>query len=540
MTTGSELRRKLLWLIGIRAFTVTAVLGPATLVPFGIPGEAPEGSFIGLIGLTYALTLVYRLTVGLCERRRWLVEVQLGIDACIITAIIGVTGGVGSYFTSLYFLPVIAASIVRSRRAGLLVAGLSAVAYVWVVAEQYAGWPGALARPAVLLPPARVALFTVGLNVSGFVSVAILSGYLAEGLRRASTEIADLQALNQHVIESLTSGLVTTDREGRILTFNPGAEAITGMRATDVSGRGVEDVLQLPVEFTRSLDDTRRGGGRPRVDYIFAKDGGDRIEVGLSATPLVTSLGQAGFVYTFRDVTDPKKLERATRIQQRLAAVGEMAAGIAHEIRNPLASMSGSIQILRRELTLTDEQVQLMDIVLRESGRLNDSIRSLLDYARPQRFATTRLDVRALMSDTALLLRNSSAVGPRHSIEVQGPETGVWYEADEGQIRQVIWNLASNGLRAMPEGGRLVMSARDEQDAVVLMVGDEGVGIPADRLDEMRQPFRGAFPKGSGLGLAIVDRIASDYGGELEVRSSPGAGTTVSVRLPASAMARSA
>ncbi len=545
MAMGSEFRRKLLWLIGVRPAVLTVVLGAALLVPFGPSGQVPTDALLALLVLAHVLTLGYLAALKLFERHRWLVGAQLGVDVLVVTAIIWITGGVSSYFSSLYFLPIIAASILQSRRGGLGVAGLSALGCVGIVVGQYTS--GALGGSALLLPPARVAAFMLGLNTLGFVSVAVLSGYLAEGLRRAgdrleqaSTEIADLQAFNQHVIESLSSGLVTADDRGRILTFNPGAESIIGVQAATVSGRGVDEVLQLPLGFDRSLDRVRQGGGSARVDYIFTRDDGQRIEIGLSTTALVTTLGPAGFLYTFQDVTDVKRLERESRIQQRLAAVGEMAAGIAHEIRNPLASMSGSIQILRRELSLSSEQAQLMDIVLRESTRLNDAIRSLLTYARPQRFATSRFDLSALVKDTALLLRNSAELGERHVIDVDTPPGGVWYEADEGQIRQVIWNLATNGLRAMPQGGRLQLAAAREADGVSLTVSDEGVGMSADRLSELVQPFRGTFPKGSGLGLAIVHRIVSDYGGEIELASPQNVGTRVRVLLPIGVMAKSA
>jgi two-component system sensor histidine kinase PilS (NtrC family) len=212
-----------------------------------------------------------------------------------------------------------------------------------------------------------------------------------------------------------------------------------------------------------------------------------------------------------------------------------MAAGIAHEIRNPLASMSGSIQILRQELPLSAEQEQLMDIVLRESERLNSTIRSFLAYARPQRFAITRLDVSRLLNEAAMLLRNGSDLDNRHVVDVDVPSEELWYEADEGQIKQVVWNLATNGLRAMPDGGRLRLAgAVDEASGDVIMtVQDEGVGIPPEDLDSLFQPFHGRFAKGSGLGLAIVHRIVNDYNGEIRVSSQPGHGTTVSVRLPA-------
>jgi two-component system sensor histidine kinase PilS (NtrC family) len=323
----------------------------------------------------------------------------------------------------------------------------------------------------------------------------------------------------------------------RILTFNRGAESITGVACGAAVGRGIDAVLQLSAPVMESIQsDLQSKGTRLRHEFRYRPDDGRReLEVGLTATHLETPGGRAGLLFTFQDVTAIKKLERDAAIQQRLAAVGEMAAGIAHEIRNPLASMSGSIQILRQELPLSSEQEQLMDIVLRESERLNTTIRSFLAYARPQRFQIARFDVGRALNDTALLLRNSAEVLEGHEIAVDVPTTDLWYEADEGQIKQIIWNLATNGLRAMPHGGRLrLVGAQDpSSDGVVLTVRDDGIGIPPEELDALFQPFHGTFAKGSGLGLAIVYRIVSDYNGEIQVSSQPGAGTTVSVRLPA-------
>jgi two-component system sensor histidine kinase PilS (NtrC family) len=377
------------------------------------------------------------------------------------------------------------------------------------------------------------------------VLVAILSGYLSSNLRqtgselaRASSEIADLQAFSQHVIDSLTSGLVTTDGDARVLTFNRAAETITGHRADAVIGRPASEVLQLPPAFEGSLQMSLPARTPRKIELQYSRVDGQRIEVGLSVAPLIASGRTSGLLFNFQDVTEPHRLERESALQQRLAAVGEMAAGIAHEIRNPLASMSGSIQILRQELPLTDEQAQLMDIVLRESERLNETISSFLAYARPQRFSTRRLDVRRVLTDTALLLRNSAECGPGHRVEVDVPDREVWYEADEGQIRQIVWNLATNGLRAMPAGGTLTIAAKSDEQApgdgadVTLSVRDEGVGIPADELDSILQPFRGTFSHGTGLGLAIVHRIVSDYRGEIQVTSAVGEGTLVSIRLP--------
>src|SRR4029077_14376440 len=237
---------------------------------------------------------------------------------------------------------------------------------------------------------------------------------------------------------------------------------------------------------------TEKGARRFEVRYRTPDKRGE-LEIGFSATHLETPGGRAGLLFTFQDVTGIKKLERDAAIQQRLAAVGERAAGIAHEIRDPLASMSGSIQVLRQELPLSSEKEQLMDIVLRESERLNTTIRSFLAYARPQRFQIARFDVLRALNDTALLLRNSAEVGEGHEILVDVPAGELWYEADEGQIKQITWNLATNGLRAMPHGGtlRLIGAFEPSSEGVVLTVRDDGIGIPAEDLDALFQPFHG-------------------------------------------------
>jgi two-component system sensor histidine kinase PilS (NtrC family) len=542
-----QYRRRLLWLIGGRAAVVTLLLGSAILIQIQAPGSLPIDPFFFLIGLTYALTVVWLLLLRHAEQRRWLVDVQLACDAVIVSALVYLTGGVSSYFTSLYTLPIIAASTIQSQRTGMMVGVLSSVMYAGLASAQYFGTP---ALPVVVgadsRPQERVALFIVGLNIFGFLAVAALSGWLAERLRstgaaleQTSNQLADLQAFSEHVISSLTGGLATTDIDGRILSFNKAAEGIIGVTSKQAVDRQATDVLQLPQEFA-GLFGAQEGRPRlPRVEYVFRQPGGHEIELGISTAILRTPRGEVGFVFTFQDVTEARKHEREARIQQRLAAVGEMAAGIAHEIRNPLASMSGSLQILRQELPLSDEQSQLMDIVLRESDRLNETIRSFLAYARPQRNASTTVDVRQIVTDAATLLQNSPELLETHAVSCDVPPDPVWCFADEAQIRQIVWNLATNGLRAMGEGGTLTLAARhaasapDAPDMVMLEVTDEGIGIDAEELDGILQPFHGGFARGTGLGLSIVHRIVSDYGGDLSMKSARGRGTTVSVRLPA-------
>ena len=542
-----NLRSRLSTLIAVRVIVSTLLLGSAILVQLSRPGAFPIDPFFFLIGLTYALSVIYLGTLKYVDRYPWIADAQLGADAILVSAFIHVTGGITSYFSSLYLLPIMAASTVRFRRGALQVATLSAVLYLALVGAQYleptaffpASWQALGPQE---LPSQRFAQYTVAINLFGFFAVALLSGSLAENLRsagarleRASTQIADLRAFNQYVIDSMLSALVTADMDGRILTFNRAASKITGLSAGQTIGRDVGDVLQLPAQFRtrlQMLGETRSH----RADHQYRSPDGRLLEIGLTVTTLSLPDGRSGYLFTFQDVTDVRRLERGARMQQRLAAVGEMAAGIAHEIRNPLASMSGSIQVLRQELPLSEEQAQLMDIVLKESERLNDTIKSFLAYARPQRVMLTRLDVRRVVHDTAMLLRNSSELHDDHQVDVDLPAEPVWIEADENQIRQIVWNLATNGLRAMTSGGRLLMSAKTERDAgqdeLSVTISDQGCGIPPADLDGLFQPFRSTFDKGTGLGLATVHRIVTDYNGSIQVSSTVGSGTTVRVRLP--------
>ena len=530
-------------LIAVRVIVVTLLFGWATLIQISRPGAFPIDPFFFLIAVTYGLSVVYIATLRLVERYQWMLDVQLGADAILVSAFILVTGGITSYFSSLYVLPIIAASTVRYRRGALQVATLSALLYLGIVAAQFMNLAASLPEAwrlgtTVPLPTLRFAQFTVAINLFGFFAAALLAGSLGERLRSAharlkdaSHAIEDLRAFNERVIDSLVSGLVTADLDRRIVTFNRGAQAITGLAPVEAIGHDAAEVFQMPTAFAArltTLTETRSA----RADLEFRRHDGRTIEIGITATTLMFPNGGSGFLFTFQDVTDIKRLERNARLQQRLAAVGEMAAGIAHEIRNPLASMSGSLQLLRQELPLSEEQTQLMDIVLRESDRLNDTIRSFLAYARPQRFVVSRLDVTKVVQDTAMLLRNSADVREGHVVVVEAPDGPVWYEADENQVRQIIWNLATNGLRAMTAGGRLRLGVAAEANEVVLTVADEGCGIPPDELDGIFQPFKSSFEKGTGLGLAIVHRIVTDYNGAVQVASTVGAGTTVRVKLP--------
>ena len=539
------LRRRLAALIAIRLVVATVLLGSAVVVQLREPDTSAINPFFFLIGLTYAVSLGFIGSLRFVDRFPWLTDVHFAIDAMLVSAVVFLTGGVQSFFTILYMLPIVAASSMQFRRGGLQLAGFSTILFVGVVMAQYLHVDGYLALPRYVsidtdLPALKLAQYSVALNAFGFFVVAVLSGSLAERARlgekqleQATEEIADLQAFNQYVLDNLVSGLATADANNHILTFNRSAMLITERSGALPIGESMDDVLQLPASFAQSIREDLARVRSMRQDFLYRRADGRIIDIGISVAGLPLPDGSRGYIYTFQDVTDVKRIEQNARLQQRLAAVGEMAAGIAHEIRNPLASMSGSMQMLKDELPLSGDQAQLMDIVLKESERLNQTIKSFLAYARPQRFSPQRLDLRAIVQETAMLLRNSTEVDDNHIIEVVPAEHPVMFDADESQIRQIIWNLATNGLRAMPDGGTLRLSAVSAGADATLRVEDEGVGIPPEEVDKIFQPFRGSFGKGTGLGLAIVHRIVTDYDGDIEVMPRSGGGTIFRVTFPA-------
>ncbi|MGE0591535.1 MAG: nitrogen regulation protein NR(II) [Vicinamibacterales bacterium] len=532
-----------------RVVVGTLLLGSAALVAASGPGGVPVGLLFGLAGLTYGVSLAAFLARGLVVRRPWLLDVQLWSDALVVTAFVHLTGGITSYFTTLYVLPIIAASTIRFRGGALRVAGWSAVLYALVVLAQYAraaGYdlPGGVAQVESALPGVRFAQVAVATNLLGFIAVALLAGSLAERLRaadarldRASHQIKDLRAFTEVIVDSLPSGLVTTDMAHRVLTFNRAAATITGIAPERALDLAAADLFQLSDVVREEL--ARLEGRVLRTEIPFITASGRHIEVGLSATIIGLPEGGRGCLFTFQDITDIRRRERNARRQERLAALGEMAAGIAHEIRNPLASMSGSIQVLRQELPLGQDHAQLFDIVLRESERLDDTIGSFLAYARPQRLPPVTVDVGRAAHDVAAMLGGAPECGPHHRIEVDVPTGPVPCEIDERQLRQVLWNLGTNGLRAMTDGGTLRLGVGtgevDAHPVVVLTVTDTGSGIPAQDLDGIFQPFRSRFPRGMGLGLAVVHRLVTEWGGAIQVASDVGRGTTMEVRLPARA-----
>jgi formimidoylglutamate deiminase len=482
----SGLRRKVAWLIAIRAIISTILLGSAIVTQITAPGSFAVDPFFFLIGLTYALTITFALTVRYVDEYRWLVDVQLAGDALIVSAFIYVTGGITSYFTSLYVLPIVAASTVQFRRGGMLVATLSTVLYVGLAVAQYMAASGLLnypwlTRDALALPSPSVARYTVALNVFGFFAVALLSGSLADSLKsagarlqQASTQIADLRALNQHVIDSLPSGLATTDQSDRILTFNRAAQAITGVSFQSAVGRPIGEVMRLPAPVNDAIHHGLREPGTRRHEFWFrSPDGRGDIEVGLSATHLETPGGRAGFLFTFQDVTSIKKLERDAAIQQRLAAVGEMAAGIAHEIRNPLTVIkmlfhSLDRRVLWSDATAADDPNLLAKEVIRAANDLGLRIALLrVAYARSGFQAEVNpRQVRFIESDPESYLKNLESLISDLGVGEVSEDSSSGVALPYGRASDTAWvGLAPHSVRAVPlDYLRAVIGYANEHD----------------------------------------------------------------------------
>jgi two-component system sensor histidine kinase PilS (NtrC family) len=347
--------------------------------------------------------------------------------------------------------------------------------------------------------------------------------------------VARLRALNENIIESINSGLITTDLEGRINFINRGGTEILRIHADDVLGRRIESVLRLEPGFLEEIRQRLLAHLRFRFEQHHETPDAARIFLGIAASSLNDREGRPlGYILIFQDLTEIHALEQDMRLKERMVALGEMAAGMAHELRNPLAAISGAVQYLKRDLRPEGETLELMDIILRESSRLDQTIRDFLTFARPGTFAPQPVDLVRLIEDNIKLLRKSREFKDGHRIETRYPSACVPCTADPNRLKQVFWNLATNALKAMPGGGRLEIALvpRGADGQVALIFSDEGRGMDAEERERYFQPFSGSFPQGTGLGAAIVYRLVEEHGGRIELGSSPGRGTRVTILLP--------
>jgi two-component system sensor histidine kinase PilS (NtrC family) len=544
------MRRKLQWLIVWRLVINAALLATVLLVERGTPpGQAFGPSLLAITAVVGFLSLVYFLTL----RTRIPAEIhgytQLSADVVVVTWLVYSTGSVESPFLALYLVIIFAASSMFGRRQVFILASFAALLYAANAVIRMTGvigWaPGLAWYEGEKL---KTVQFMLALNIIAIIGVSVLSSHLADRLRRsedelaiAARDLADYRAFNDRIIESMRSGLVTTDLRGNIITFNKAAEEITGYRLHELRGKRIFTIFgDIEKQIEVGLESIRARSRLPRFDIACRTADGRELHLGFSVAPLVdeakshSSPTTRGYVLTFQDLTEVMELEREVRRQERLAALGKMAAGLAHEIRNPLASMRGSVQVLAAELNLSPDQAQLMEIVLRESDRLNQIVSDFLVYARPPRTDRQVVDLAAILSETLALLRHSPELSPNHFIVEECDLGPVLYNGDPNQLRQVFWNLARNAIQAMPAGGKLtaILEATPRHE-VTITFSDTGQGMTREQQDRLFEPFNSSTG-GTGLGMAIVYQLIRDHNGRIVVESEAGSGTRISIRLPGS------
>ena len=534
--SGNTTRSRLRWLIiGRFATAILLFILNALWTKARNPEQSLSKGFLLLIvvgGLTAVYFLVYRFLSRLLFQARF----QIAIDVLLATWLVWHSDVINSPYIALYIVIIAVSSLFLGPRDAVATSVGSAVAFTACALAL-------LQNRSSIIPDETLSqtVQSVGLFDVAFLVVGLLSARLAERqsrsdvrLHEATQSLANLRALHERIVESIRSGLVTTDLEGQIFSFNAAAEEISGYKARDLRGQNASLLLgELKDRIAATVKAVETGEVSPRFETDCRTAEGLRLRLGFSMSPLSSEAGDiTGMVIAFQDLTQIRALEETSRRQDRLAAIGRMAASIAHEIRNPLAAMRGSIQMLRSEMNSDPAQMELMEIILRESDRLNRIITDFLNYARPRSIVQSPVDVGDLLHQTFALLRHSPEINQKQTIVEELPSEQLVVDADAGQLKQVFWNLARNALTAMPDGGTLTAKIEmNSHNRVRIAFSDTGKGMSPEQVEHLFEPFS-STTGGTGLGLSIVYQIVRDHGGTINVRSLEGQGTTITVELP--------
>ena len=535
-------------LLAIRVVVVTTLLLAALIIQYTVRELLPINYLYTTAAITYGLTLVY-IGIGYVASRKINLIIQVAGDLAVETVLVYFTGGLDSPFSFLYLVSIITASMLLYRRGGLLSASgavilygvLGDLMYYRVVAMPEQSWfvPTEWTSSRLYLNMAT--------NFAGFYATALLTSFLSEKLQKTSKELdanrqnlAELRALNQNVVESIPSGLITLSPDGVATFINPAGCFILRQDAQAIVGHPISELGFYADGEWEEFRGTLTGGTVIRREKNDVAIGDELRTIGFAVTPLNTIEGAAsGYTLIFQDLTEMKTLEAELRLKDRMAAVGELSAGIAHEIRNPLAAIAGSVQVLKKSAALNPQEQRLMSIILKESERLNKSIADFLRFVKPQEKRPAEFDIAASLAETLDLLRNSAEVTATIAIEDEIMPPSYTIVGDSDQIRQVFWNVARNAVQAMPNGGTLRVTTAIAADHYNIVFSDNGRGMNDADQRRLFQPFRTNFPSGTGLGMAISYRIVQEHGGRIEVLSHEGAGTSITVSLPSSAAAMS-
>lgn len=514
-----------------------------------------------LIGTTYFLTILYALILSYTQRHMLFSYIQIVVDVFGVTGVIFITGGMDSPFPFLYILTIIVASIVLYRPGTYLVASVASILYGLLINLEFYE----VIQPLRVFPgsgqpyPIGYVFFNVLLKISAFYAVAFLSSQLSESVRRVgekltqqSRDFTALRTFHQSVVKHMGNGFLAFDFQGRTVSSNPAAHSILGLSESEILDRPGSDVLQLP-DLESLLQNSQSLQNYPKhFEWNFRHPEGTTVPLSMNVSNITDDEGNpTGIIGVFQNVTQLKEMEKKIAHSDRLAAIGQMSTGIAHEIRNPLASMSGSIQMLSKGLgpVLEDSQKRLMEIILRETDRLNSIITRFLQFAGPSSTRKEERPIHFLVKEVMSLLENSSDNAPRVRFHYE-LDNELVASVDPEQFKQLLWNLCMNSIQAMPDGGELRIAARNYSpdgnhsekengrelfsgtEYIQLSVSDDGDGISDECLKKIYDPFFTTKPKGTGLGLSMVYKIVENHGGQIDVESSPGKGTTFIVLLP--------
>ena len=496
----------------------------------------PRGLLLAFL-LSVGLTILYFFLLRLSKNYVWQLRLQFAIDTLLITWIVWRTGDLTSPYIPLYIVAIAVSSFFLSSRGTMMMAAICVILFAAVPISTASSLIDSFGTPSAYDRAAQILAF----HIAAFLVVGLLASRLSKSnasgqkLEETTKTLANLRVLHERIVESIRSGLITTDLEGNIYTFNRTAEEITGCKPEEMRGKSIYSMfgnIKLPI--ADSLDATETGDQPPRFETDLMTPDNFAVRVGYSISPLFAETGETtGLIVTFQDLTDIRSMEESVRRKDRLAAVGRVAAGLAHEIRNPLGAMRGAIQVLQLNTPPESSNAKLMDIVLRESDRLNSIITNFLSYARPRVSDFSEIDVRQAVSDTFTLLEHSPDVKEHHVLETDLPENPVLISGDQTQLKQIFWNLSRNAVSAMPDGGRLLISLKQlNERRIRIEFKDTGCGMPPSQVEKLFEPFSNSTTGGTGLGLSIVYQIVRDHHGTINVRSRENEGTTITVELP--------
>lgn len=499
--------------------------------------DFPQGLFLIFI-ISVGLTIVYFFILRLSDSYGWQIRTQFFLDSLLITWLVWRTGVLTSPYITLYIILISVASIFLSARRTIVVSVLCVLLFTTLAVLTTL----AVIDPVSASPEMSKVIQIVTFHDVAFLVVGLLSSKLSERyssgekLKEATRSLENLRALHERIIESIRSGLITIDLDGNIVTFNAMAQEITGYRARDMRGKSIYYVLgDIGREIGMALKAGSEKETQLRHEMGFTTPDGFVVQIGFSIAPLIAESGEkTGLIITFQDLTDIRTMEESVRRKDRLAAVGRVAAGLAHEIRNPLGAMRGAIQILESQTQKNSSQANLMDIILRESDRLNSIITNFLKYARPAVGTFSELDVCEAIEDTLTLLRHSPEVREDHVLRSDVPDKPVIMNGDVAQVKQIFWNLARNAMQAMPDGGTFCIKVEELRNGRIRIVfSDTGCGMPPEQVEQLFEPFSTSTTGGTGLGLSIVYQIVRDHNGTISVSSKENDGTKITLELPA-------